>query len=149
MSKTAIVADRDDAVRGNLEVFLTKMGYEVTTAENGEGVLSRLAAEPPALILFDSAVTLSDGRGMLGQLTDAYPQVSVIVMDRTPTIEAVINALRHGACDYIVKPFSFVELKAAVDRAFDRHELISDCRAPSVADPGPPQWSTSDECYRW
>ena len=150
MGKTAIVADSDRAVRENLDAFLAKMGYSVTPAESGEEILSRLAVEPPALILFDSAMRMSDGRSMLGHLTDAYPQVSVIVMDRMPSVESVVNAMRHGACDYIVKPFSFGELKTAVERAFDRHELLKDC-APRVARvASPPQgMSSSDHCYRW
>jgi DNA-binding NtrC family response regulator len=71
-------------------------------------------------------MTGMDGIETLKQIRESAPGAVAIVMTGYPTIESSIEALRHGACDYVIKPFKLNELKSSIENALEGHKFESE-----------------------
>ena len=136
MSELAIrrilVADREPEVRRKLADFFEMIGYQVDAAENGQDVLSKVAAHDYAVALVDCRLSEGSGLDVPAELSASHPETSVIMLSDEPTLEIVIAALRKGAFDFVVKPFDLTELTEIVHTAADQHELLKMYQAMSV-----------------
>jgi len=107
---------------------LAAEGLEVDGAGTVAEGLARIEAGSYDVVLAD--LRLPDGDGM--QLVEAArrtdPDLAVIVITAYPTLETAIEGLRHGAYDYLVKPFGTQQLRAAVARAIERRRLREENR---------------------
>ncbi len=110
-----LVVEDDPNVRGLLETLLTTEGYDVTTASDGLGGLSKLSAATPALMLLDLMMPDLGGARVLERLKADPALSSVAVVVLTGKLEAV-PALRDelGHDNVFVKPFGINELLARV-----------------------------------
>lgn len=101
-----------------LSDLLSKNGYAVTTAENGEQALAQLAADRPDLILMDIVMPGPNGFQLTRQITrdPAYAGIPVIMCTSKKQETDKVWAMRQGASDYLTKPV-------------DPNELLSKIRA--------------------
>jgi two-component system sensor histidine kinase/response regulator len=128
-----------DDIEKNLQLLgtlLTGHGYEVVFAQNGETAIARAKAQTPDLILLDLLMPDMDGYEVIRRLK-AMPSllsVPVIFLTASGDTDKLTLALRHGAVDYITKPFDHDELLAristqiALKKARDELEAIVDER---------------------
>jgi DNA-binding NtrC family response regulator len=96
---------------------LQRGGYEVLTAESGEQALESVAASPPDLVLLDVKLPGIDGVQALQRALELHPEMAVVMMSAHSTVDVAVEAMKHGAVDFLVKPFPFQALDAAVERA--------------------------------
>jgi DNA-binding NtrC family response regulator len=96
---------------------LQRGGYEVLTAESGEEALEVLAAQSPDLVLLDVRLPGIDGLVTLQRALGLSPELAVLMMSAHSTVDIAVEAMKHGAIDFLVKPFPFQALDAAVERA--------------------------------
>ena len=91
--------------------------YTVETAENGQAALEAILRRVPDLVLSDVMMPGLDGFGLLRRLREVPRTrgVPVILLSARAGEEATVEGLRHGATDYLVKPFSARELLARVE----------------------------------
>lgn len=106
MAKVLIVDD-DELVRDLVRHKLTRAGFDVIDAGDGERALELLAAEPPDVVVLDAMMPGIDGFEVLRTIREqaglaALPVVMLTARDQE---EDVLNGLTLGAQDYIVKPF--------------------------------------------
>jgi DNA-binding NtrC family response regulator len=123
VSERILVVDDELFVRELLMEFLSSQGYEVSLADSGETAIKLMQSEPAQVVLLDLKMPGIDGIETLKQIRQIIPDALAIVMTGYPTIESSIEALRCGACDYVVKPFKLNDLKSSIERALEEHKL--------------------------
>jgi len=119
MNATAriLVVDDEKLIRWSVGERLQRDGYEVIAAESGEQALEMVAASAPDVMLLDVRLPGIDGLATLQRALALHPDVSVLMMSAHSTVDIAVEAMKHGAVDFLVKPFPFQSLDAAVQRA--------------------------------
>ena len=112
MAVRVLAIDDDIDVRNLLEIKLSKAGFQVSTAGNGEEGLARALEEKPDVIVVDVMMPRMDGHQMLAQLRETLGDETPVTILLTALGQEldVIKGLGAGADDYIIKPFSPREL---------------------------------------
>ena len=106
MSKKIMLVDDAAFMRMMIKNTLQQNGYtEIVEAENGEKALSVYAAEKPDLILMDITMPVMDGLEALKHLKEMDENVKVVMCSAMGQEAMVVEALKLGAKDFIVKPF--------------------------------------------
>jgi two-component system response regulator AtoC len=118
-----LVADDEPKMRRVLEIMLQKMGHKVFCAGNGLEALDVFAAQAIDLVITDLRMPEMDGIALLAQLRAQESEVPVMVITAHGTIETAVTAMKHGACDYILRPFDIDALELAVGRALNTAEV--------------------------
>ena len=108
-----LVVDDERPIRRALEVTLTKAGYHVDTATNGDEALTAAALQPPDLVILDLMLPDADGADVCRQLRD-WLTAPILLISAIADEGDKIRALDAGADDYVTKPFSPGELLARV-----------------------------------
>jgi two-component system, NtrC family, response regulator AtoC len=112
-----LVVDDEKLIRWSVAERLQRDGYEVLSAESGEQALEMVAATPPDLVLLDVRLPGIDGVQTLQKALSLHPEMVVLMMSAHSTVDIAVEAMKHGAVDFLVKPFPFQQLDAAVGRA--------------------------------
>jgi two-component system response regulator AtoC len=116
-NQSILVVDDETKMRRLLEIMLTQLGYEVYQAEDGQKALNFLNTQTVDLVITDLKMPNIDGIELLRQLREQKNDVSVIVVTAYGTVQTAVDAMKYGACDYIVRPFEIEAVEAAVKRA--------------------------------
>jgi two-component system, NtrC family, response regulator AtoC len=124
MRKTKImVVDDEHLIRWSLEQNLKKQGYEVCTAGTGEDALRLAREEQPELVLLDYHLPGINGLEVLQRLKEIDEDVLVIMVTAQGGLETAVNTMRHGAYDYINKPFNLDEMAIVIRKALETSDL--------------------------
>ena len=115
--KRILVADDEEVIRQACVRILTRAGYEVSTAVNGDEALRLLRNGNIDLVLLDIKMPVLDGMKVLGILAAENPRQRVVVITGHGTAETASQAVRAGASDFLTKPFSPNELRSSVQKA--------------------------------
>ena len=110
------IDDEDDILR-LIEIKLTKAGFEVLTARDGQQALERALAEKPDLMLVDVMMPRRDGYSVVSEVKQRLGAEAPIIILLTARGQEtdVVQGLTNGADDYIIKPFSPRELIARIN----------------------------------
>jgi DNA-binding response OmpR family regulator len=120
-SGTILVVEDERNIASLVELYLTKEGYEVTVASDGQSALDSFEREKPALVLLDVMLPGIDGFEICKRLR-ARSRVPIIMLTaKDQEIDRVLG-LELGADDYVAKPFSPRELVARVKAVLRRSE---------------------------
>lgn len=116
--KRIVVADDDPLLRQLLRYKLAARGHSILLAHDGEGALAAVRAELPDLVVLDGMMPVCDGFDVLRQLKadKATAHVPVLMLTARSEESDVVDALRLGAADYLVKPFHPEELVVRIER---------------------------------
>ncbi|MGH7276939.1 MAG: sigma-54-dependent transcriptional regulator, partial [Candidatus Rokuibacteriota bacterium] len=131
MSETAtlLVADDDPGLRESLERTLTREGYRVVLASDGNAALERLQAGGIDLVLTDLKMPGLTGIEVLRAAKAIAPDVDVILLTAFGTVEEAVKAMKEGAYDFLTKPFQRAQVLRLIRQALERRELIQQNRA--------------------
>ena len=129
-SQPVILTIEDDAaIRDSFHGYLEDLEYGVLEASDGETGLDVFRREQPDLVLLDLRMPGMDGLDVLVQIHAQCPDTPVIIISGAGRIEDVVEALRRGAHDFIVKPIEDLSiLKHSVERCLERARLIHENR---------------------
>ena len=117
-AKTTILLIDDDAeIRYSLDRVLSQDGHSVIAADSGEDGIERAKKLKPHLIFLDNRMGGISGIETLQHLRTASPESLVILMTAYGTTQTAIEAMKHGAFDYVLKPFDLVKLQELVRKA--------------------------------
>jgi two-component system, NtrC family, response regulator AtoC len=122
--KQILVVDDEPKMRRVLEIMLQKMGHRVLAAGDGREALSVFQAHTVDLVITDLRMPEMDGIELLAALRAQESDVPVVVITAHGTIETAVTAMKHGACDYILRPFDIDVLELAVQRALNGAEVV-------------------------
>ncbi len=120
-----LVIDDDAAVCRTLGSLLTAEGHKVATAQSGKDAVKLLQSRQFDVALTDLLMPEMDGLETMEALKDLDPDLEVIVLTGHAALRVATEALKRGACDYLQKPVSLLELVAAVERAVELRRLKS------------------------
>jgi len=125
MSKRSIlVVDDDQSVRSYLSDFLTSCGYTVECAESGDQAVTRLAGGyVPSVIVQDIVMPGINGIEVLESVKKINPSIPVIILSAAGQIKTVVDAMKMGAADFLVKPFEEQELELAIENVVEKQKL--------------------------
>jgi DNA-binding NtrC family response regulator len=124
MAKNAVlIVDDEKNIRLTLSQALASVEMEVDTAVNGEEALAKLQERDFALVLLDLKMPGMDGVDVLRWIGGNRPGVRVVIITAHGTIDSAVDAMKHGAVDYIQKPFAPKEIRELVSRILDREKL--------------------------
>jgi len=117
MPKVLIIEDRRENIVFIANNILKPKGFEIITARDGRIGLAKAEEEVPDLIITDIKLPKMTGLEVIEALRDKGIYIPAIVMTFHGTEETAMTALRLGARDYLIKPFTIEEREAALDRA--------------------------------
>ena len=120
-----LVVEDDPETAGQLVEELTTSGYEVDLAATGREALSHGAARDYAVITIDRMLPDIDGITVMRQLRDDGIASPFLIISALGEVDDRVRGLRAGGDDYLVKPFSFVELLARLEALGRRSETIA------------------------
>jgi two-component system response regulator FixJ len=112
-----IVIDDDASVRRSLRSMLERVGYEVHVHEGAEAFLQSPTVSSPSVILLDMRMPGMTGVGLQTQLQNSLQQVPIIFMSGDSRPDEIITAMKQGAFDFLLKPFTAQALMEVVQRA--------------------------------
>lgn len=115
-----LVADDEAVLRDVLIRILTKEGYTVETASDGEEALAKLRSKEFQLLICDVKMPRLNGFELLKAAKREFPDLGVIMMTAYGDSFTVKDALLAGADEYITKPFKPFEINLIVERAYFR-----------------------------
>lgn len=121
---TLLIIDDDEVVRLSLADYLEDSGFNVLQASNGQQGLEMFEREQPDLIICDLRMPQVDGLTLLRRISELSIDTPVLVLSGAGVMSDVVEALRLGAADYLIKPLEdLMVLEHSVNRALDRARL--------------------------
>src|SRR6201996_5429676 len=130
--KKILIIDDEVNVAILLSKFLTRNGFEVSTASNGNSGMEYLKNEEFDLVLCDFRLEDTDGREMLRKIKTQYPKIGVIIITGYSDIKMAVELIKMGAYDYISKPLYPDEILNTITKAIEtRQALIEDDEEPT------------------
>jgi two-component system response regulator AtoC len=133
-----LVIDDDAVTRELLTEVLQDEGYDVEACESGKAALARATEDDFDLAITDVRMPEMDGIAVTQALKERQPDLQVIVMTAFGSVETAVEAIRHGAFDYVSKPMNLDEIKSTVRRALAEQHV-----ADASPDGGAPIADTS------
>jgi DNA-binding response OmpR family regulator len=109
-----LLVDDEQAITDRLAPFLSRAGFEVKVAADGEAALREIVSFSPDLIILDVLMPRLDGREVLRQLRQKGDWTPIILLTQVGEAAERAMALMEGADDYINKPFDSNELAARI-----------------------------------
>jgi two-component system response regulator AtoC len=132
MSARLAVVDDDPAFAEFMQVLLTGKGYEVAAYTSGSALLDALREGPtPQLVLLDVTMPDLDGLETLRAIRQIHPTGQVIMLSGRQAPATIVEAVRLGAADYVLKPgdpegVGEATLEAAIRNALERESLVAE-----------------------
>jgi two-component system response regulator GlrR len=129
MKRRVMIIEDDEIFLRPLRRTLEVAGFEVLAAASGEDGMDVMKGEDVDLVLTDRRLPGMDGGELVRRIKAEHPDLAVVVMTAYGTIESAVDAMRHGAANYLVKPFDTAELLIVLRHAIEFHELRAASRA--------------------
>jgi DNA-binding NtrC family response regulator len=111
-----LVVDDEDALRMVLSSELQSSGYEVGTASDGDEAINLVQSKKFDLVLLDIKMPRVDGFEVLKFIKKNYPTIKVIMLTGFADLKNAIESKKHGAEDFVSKPYDLVDLLTTIER---------------------------------
>ena len=123
-----LVTDDDSSVRMTLVNYLSKLNYEVQVAEDGNDAFQKIQKEKPPfnLLITDLDMPGMGGQSLIQQVKDLYPDLVIMVISSHDESAVIIEIMKLGVFDYMVKPVKREELLLKAKRAMEASLLRRD-----------------------
>ena len=118
MVRSVLIVDDEPNIVRSLQFLMTKAGYDVRVARDGEQALNEIASAPPDLVLLDAMMPKRDGFDVCQRLRSdpATRHVPVVIISAMDDDDSRARATAAGATAYYTKPFSPIALLKEIER---------------------------------
>lgn len=118
-----LVVDDERGICSTIEAVLKSAGHQIEVADSGEMALAVLRRFVPDVLLTDLRMEGMSGLDLLCKVREYFPSVTVVIMTAYGSIDTAVAAMRTGAYDYLVKPFTPEQLEHLIERAEEFRRL--------------------------
>ena len=112
--KPILIVEDEDAMRESVRDWLTDVGYQVETVEDGEQALKTIAEQEFGLLILDLRLPGKDGLEVLREARAKHPTIKGVIITAYPSVETAVEAIKTGAVDYLPKPFDLNQLEEII-----------------------------------
>jgi len=126
---TILIIEDEAKMRRLLELNLGEDGFKTLSAGDAETGLKLLASEPVHLVLTDLKLPGMNGLEFLQTAKQQNPALPIVVMTAFGSVETAVDAMKAGATDYVLKPFSLAEMRMVVHKELDNSRLREENRS--------------------
>src|SRR6476469_9008497 len=139
MAAEILIVDDEADIRDLVAGILQDEGYTTRTARNSDDALSAIATRRPNLVFLDIWLQGSklDGLQLLDSVKQEHAELPVVMISGHGNIETAVAAIKHGAYDFIEKPFKADRLVLVADRALENSRLKREVKQLKQLAPGP------------
>jgi two-component system response regulator PilR (NtrC family) len=126
--QSILIVDDEPGLRDMLAILFRREGYFVTCTPGfvtGREAVANIPS-PYGVVLTDLMMPDGSGLDLLSFTKERSPESEVIVITAHSTVELAIEAMRRGAYDFVAKPFATSELKALVEKAFEKRAIVAE-----------------------
>ena len=123
-----LIVDDQEMVRGICRQVVESLGYRPFLAESGREALSVVEQQPVDVVIADIRMPGMSGIELLERVKAGNPRIEVIIMTGYASVPSAVQAMKLGAADYIVKPFSSEEMKLLLGRLAETLDLKDENR---------------------
>jgi two-component system nitrogen regulation response regulator GlnG len=123
MKKKVLIVDDDESILWILQRMFKDKKIETVEARDGKSALEMLKGQDLSIAIMDIRMPEKDGLDVLREIKETGCQTPIIIMTAQGTMKNAVEAMKHGAFDYITKPFDIGELEILVDRALEHRKL--------------------------
>jgi len=120
MPERILIVEDEDTLCESLQRVFKREGYEADIADSAETAYRLLETKSYDLIITDIILPGISGIELIAKYKKKNPDQKVIIMTAYASLQTAVEALRVGACDFIVKPIMHDELKRMVKKALGR-----------------------------
>lgn len=138
-----LIVDDEPSMRTALMESVRRLGYEVQGAIDGSDALERVTRFRPWLVITDLKMPRITGLDLIKDIKARAPQTVIVLMTAYGTVETAVDAMKFGASDYLLKPFSMDLLERVISNLKEGRDLESpgtstavEGRAILTQDPG-------------
>jgi two-component system nitrogen regulation response regulator GlnG len=128
MANKLLILDDETSALDLLGNFFADSDFELLLENDSDAALERARVERPNVALVDISLPKKSGLEVLRELKEIDPRICVIIMTGHLTTQNVIEAMKHGAFDYLTKPLNLKQLEALVNKAFQTNSLTRGIR---------------------
>jgi signal transduction histidine kinase len=118
-----LIIDDEESVVNALAEFFSMRGYEVETAITARQALGLVHEKDFGIVICDLRLPGMNGVELLDHVAEANPETVFIIMTGYASVQSAVEAMKKGAYDYIVKPFSMYELEKTVRLGLEKQKL--------------------------
>ena len=118
-----LVVDDEEPLRRLLKKELTRKGFSVEVAADGRAAVEILKENTFDVLLLDIIMPGIDGISLMKKLQSDPTSPAIIVLTGRATVETAVEAMKHGAYDYLTKPYKLDELVIVINRAYEYGKL--------------------------
>jgi DNA-binding NtrC family response regulator len=119
MAERLLIVEDEDTLCKSLQRVLKREGYEVDGADSAESAFVLLETKSYDLIITDIILPGISGIELLARYRKTNPAQKVIVITAYASLVTAVEAIKAGACDFIIKPLMHDEMRRAVRKALD------------------------------
>jgi two-component system, NtrC family, response regulator AlgB len=123
-----LVVDDEKSICSTIEAALKSIGHQVEVTDSGEMALALMRRQMPDILLTDLRMDGMSGLDLLGKTREYFPGVTPVIMTAYGTIDTAVSAMKNGAYDYLVKPFTPEQLEHLVERIEEFRKLRDENR---------------------
>jgi len=120
MAERLLIVEDEDTLCQSLQRVFTKEGYEVDIADSAESAFKLLEVKSYDLIITDIILPGISGIELLTKYRKTNPAQKVIIITAYASLVTAVEAIKAGACDFIIKPLMHDEMKRVVRNALDK-----------------------------
>lgn len=121
-----LVVDDEQSMRDVLSIMLKRAGYQVTIASDGEEAIGHIGKEIFDLVITDLKMPKAGGLEVLQAVKGASSETVVLVITAFASAESAVEAMKHGAYDYLTKPFQVDEVQLIIRNALEKRRLSTE-----------------------
>jgi DNA-binding NtrC family response regulator len=118
-----LIADDERHIAEGLQMLLAEEGYDVDTATDGRKAWEKVSTGEFGLVLADLKMPKMDGLELFAEMRQAGLDSEIIIITGKGTVASAVEAMRHGAYDYMTKPLDVERLKALIPKALDKFQV--------------------------
>ncbi|MBI5244357.1 MAG: sigma-54-dependent Fis family transcriptional regulator [Elusimicrobia bacterium] len=118
-----LIVDDDADLRTSLSRYLAAKGHSVSQAPDAAAALASVETQPVELVFLDLSLPDADGLKVLEDIRRAEPGIPVLILTGNTEVSTAVKAMKLGASDYLLKPFSNEDLSVHLERALRERQL--------------------------